>query len=50
MAISAGIRDRKEIRFVLWRRGMTAIRAPDLVIGTLKAGYPADWRIGRNFP
>jgi len=42
MAISADILDRKETHFVLWRPGMTAIRAPELVIGTLKAGCPAE--------
>jgi hypothetical protein len=34
MAISADILDRNETHFVLWRRGMTAIKMLALVIGT----------------
>lgn len=50
MAISADILDRKETHFVLWRPGMIAIRAPELVIGTLKAGSPAELDNRHEFP
>jgi pullulanase len=49
MAISADILDRKETHFVLWRPGTTAIRAPELVIGTLKTGNPPEFPDPKRF-